>query len=329
MLTRAHARLTRIPTPMAGLALGIASLGWCWENALPLDGHAKLLGALLALPLLLMVMVKFVRFPHLLWQDLAHPVVGSVLPTLAMGWMVVAHALGQWHHQAGQILWLLAISLHLSFLGCFIFHRVQHFRLEQMVPSWFVPPVGVVVADVTFPGGELRPLAEALLQLGLGAYAFLLPVMLYRLIFERDIPAPAKPTLAIMAAPASLCLAGYLTVATTPHPLLVALLAGIAVLMTLLIYVAFLHLLRLPFNPGYAAFTFPMVIGATALYKLAAQLTIWGMAEQYVSQIRTLAWLELLVATVVVGYVALRYLHHYQPRRQPQTAPLAISTGKL
>ena len=48
MLTRAHARLTRIPTPMAGLALGIASLGWCWENALPLDGHAKLLGALLA-----------------------------------------------------------------------------------------------------------------------------------------------------------------------------------------------------------------------------------------------------------------------------------------
>ena len=329
MLTRTHARLTRIPTPMAGLALGIASLGWCWENALPLDGHAKLLGALLALPLLLMVMVKFVRFPHLLWQDLAHPVVGSVLPTLAMGWMVVAHALGQWHHQAGQILWLLAISLHLSFLGCFIFHRVQHFRLEQMVPSWFVPPVGVVVADVTFPGGELRPLAEALLQLGLGAYAFLLPVMLYRLIFERDIPAPAKPTLAIMAAPASLCLAGYLTVATTPHPLLVALLAGIAVLMTLLIYVAFLHLLRLPFNPSYAAFTFPMVIGATALYKLAAQLTIWGMAEQYVSQIRTLAWLELLVATVVVGYVALRYLHHYQPRRQPQTAPLATSTGKL
>ena len=46
MLTRAHARLTRIPTPMAGLALGIASLGWCWENALPLGGHAKLLGAL-------------------------------------------------------------------------------------------------------------------------------------------------------------------------------------------------------------------------------------------------------------------------------------------
>mgnify|MGYP000997239442 CR=1 FL=1 len=46
MLTRTHARLTRIPTPMAALALGIASLGWCWENALPLDGHAKQLGAL-------------------------------------------------------------------------------------------------------------------------------------------------------------------------------------------------------------------------------------------------------------------------------------------
>ncbi|MCW1889915.1 hypothetical protein OK016_13235 [Vibrio chagasii] len=32
---------------------------------------------------------------------------------------------------------------------------------------------------------------------------------------------------------------------------------------------AFFKLLRLPFSPGYAAFTFPIVIGATALFKIA------------------------------------------------------------
>ena len=329
MLPDHRPHLSRIPTPMAGLALAIAALGWCWENALPCAGYAKLLGALLATPLLLGVTLKFLRHPKLLWQDLAHPVVGSVVPTLAMGWMVVSHALAQWLLVAGELLWLTAIALHLSFLVCFIYHRIPQFRLEHMVPSWFVPPVGIVVADVTFAGGSLRPLADGLLMLGLCAYGLLLPAMLYRLIFESDIPAPAKPTLAIMAAPASLCLAGYLNVAVDPHPLLVALLTGVAILMTFLIYVAFLHLLRLPFNPGYAAFTFPMVIGATALYKLAHQMTQWGMAEQYVSEVRTLALLELIVASLVVGYVALRYLHHYQPQRHLKLCKRTTTTAQL
>lgn len=321
MLRQAQYRLTRIPTPMAGLALGIASLGWCWENGAHLAGAAKWSCALIAATMLLVLTIKFVRFPKLLWQDLSHPVVGSVLPTLAMGWMVVSHSLGEWHSAAGQTLWLAAVALHLLFLGCFIYHRAKNFQLHHMVPSWFVPPVGIIVADVAFPGGALRPLAELLLSLGLLSYAILLPIMLYRLIFERDIPAPAKPTLAIMAAPASLCLAGYLTVATEPSPLLVGLLGGVAVLMTFLIYVAFIHLLRLPFNPGYAAFTFPMVIGATAQYKLAQQLANWGFTEPYISQVQTLAWVELLIATLVVGYVAIRYLAHYGASSQvPQKA---------
>ena len=35
MLPDHRPHLSRIPTPMAGLALAIAALGWCWENALP------------------------------------------------------------------------------------------------------------------------------------------------------------------------------------------------------------------------------------------------------------------------------------------------------
>jgi tellurite resistance protein TehA-like permease len=93
--------------------------------------------------------------------------------------------------------------------------------------------------------------------------------MIYRLVFCESVPDAAKPTIAIMAAPASLSLAGYLTVTQDPSPVLVALLFGIAILMTVVIYAAFFHLLRLPFGPAYAAFIFPMVIGATALFKMA------------------------------------------------------------
>ena len=311
MFKRVQHKLTRLPTPLAGLALAIAALGWCWENALPLQHYAKWSGALVAACLLLSLGIKFVRFPRLLRDDLAHPVVGSVVPTFAMGWMLVSSSVGEWQPVLGQAIWLGAITLHLVFLGCFIHYRAKKFALHHMLPSWFVPPVGIIVADVAFPGGALQPLADALLHLGLVCYAILLPIMIYRLVFERDIPDPAKPTLAVLAAPASLCLAGYLTVTQEPSALMVALLASIALLMTAIIYVAFFSLLRLPFNPGYAAFTFPMVIGATALYKLATQLSRWQLDASSIQLVRHLALGELVIATGVVGYVALRYLLHY------------------
>lgn len=306
-------RLASAPTPVAGLALGIASLGWAWESMGQFAGFAQLTGTLIATPLLLMLVAKFLCHPALLAQDLAHPVVGSVVPTFAMATMVVSAAIGG---QLGTTLWLFAVALHLVFLVTFIWYRLKDFQLQHMVPSWFVPPIGIVVADVASPGGAFAPLAELLLWFGIGCYAIMLPMMLYRLVFCGEVPDAAKPTLAIMAAPASLCLAGYLTVTVAPAPLLVAILLGIAVLMTVTIYLAFIKLLRLPFSPGFAAFTFPLVIGATALFKTASLTDNLGLADGTSEQLRALAEGELIVATAVITYVALRFALHFNPLRK-------------
>lgn len=245
-----------------------------------------------------------------------HPVAGSVVPTFAMGIMVVSKAVGQFAPYMGQAIWLFAVILHLIFLVLFAYHRAIDFKIHHMVPSWFVPPIGIIVADVAFPGGVLRPLAEGLLYFGMAVYAVMLPVMIYRLIFSHEIPDAAKPTIAIMAAPASLSLTGYLTVVQEPSPVVIGRLAGVAVLMTFVIYVAFYRLLRLPFSPGYAAFTFPMVISVTALFKVATWMGDFGFAAHYVDQVHMLATIELYMATAVVSYVALRYLAHYRPITQ-------------
>ncbi|MBY6198864.1 TDT family transporter [Vibrio hangzhouensis] len=318
---KAHQKVKGAPTPMAGLALGIASLGWCWENALEMHHGAQWAGAAVASILLVILAYKFLFHHHLLREDLAHPVVGSVVPTFAMATMVVSHSVGQFLPKVGDGIWLFAVALHIVFLVSFIYHRSRDFELHHMVPSWFVPPVGIIVADVAFSGNpSLQWIAHGALNFGLGAYAIMLPTMIYRLIFTHEIPDAAKPTLAILAAPASLSLAGYLTVTAEPSPVLIALLFGIAVLMTIIIYLAFVKLLRLPFSPGFAAFTFPMVIGATALYKLVAWMGDHGVSEQAIQQVRTLANIELIVATVVVCYVAVRYLMAYLPKAAPQAA---------
>ena len=288
------------PTPMAGLALGIGSLGWAWENMGAFGGAAQLAGASIAGLLLVVLAAKFLLHPGLLAQDLAHPVVGSVVPTFAMALMVVSKVLpGAW----AMVLWLVAVVLHAGFLAIFLRHRLRSFALCDMVPSWFVPPVGIIVAAVASPGGILALLAHLLLWFGLVCYGILLPVMLYRLIFAEQIPEAARPTLAILAAPASLSLTGYLSLVDTPSSLLVGILLGLSLLMTIVIYLAFFSLLRLPFSPGYAAFTFPMVIGATALFKVSHLFGQWGFDAGVVAQLHFLAVLELIIATIMVVYV--------------------------
>ena len=316
MITATKTKVFGAPTPMAGLALGIASLGWSWESGASLNGIGQLIGAIIASILLLILAMKFLFHRHLLAADLSHPVVGSVVPTFAMATMVVSNELGHWSSWAGDALWLFAVALHIAFLISFLYHRSKAFELQHMVPSWFVPPVGIVVADVSFSGNpHLDFIAQAALIFGLVAYAIMLPAMIYRLIFAQKIPNAAKPTLAIMAAPASLSLAGYLSVTSDPSPVIIGALFGIAVLMTVVIYLAFIKLFRLPFSAGYAAFTFPMVISATALFKLSAWMQSINVAQHYVAQVHGLALVELWLATLVVVYVAVRYFHFYQPHK--------------
>ncbi len=312
MIAKLPLRLRTLPTPMAGLALGIASLGWCMENALPLHGFGQATGALIASGLLGLLMIRFSFHFDTLQADLKHPVAGSIVPTFAMALMVISKALGNVFPDAGAALWLFAVVIHLLALLAFAWHRLHDRRLDAMVPSWFIPPVGMIVADVSFPGqASLLPLAHLLLTVGMISYAVLLPIMLYRLFFRPSLETGTKPTLAIMAAPASLSLAGYLTVVAEPNLLLCAVLLGIALLMTLTIYFAFWHLLRLQFSPGYAAFTFPMAIGATALYKSAAAIEHFEGAADYVLWLRGLAHVELVIAGIVILYVFTLYMKNF------------------
>ncbi|WP_375750426.1 TDT family transporter [Vibrio sp. HN007] len=322
MISKVKTRLQTVPTPMAGLALGIASLGWCWENYANLHGYGQWFGAGIASVLLFVLTFKFLLHPKLLQDDLAHPVVGSVVPTFAMAVMVVSNTIGQFYPLAGDAIWVSAVILHAIFLLSFVYHRIDDLQLHHMVPSWFVPPVGIIVAGVSYSGNPaLSLVADGALAFGMTAYAVMLPIMIYRFMFSQQVPDSAKPTLAVLAAPASLSMAGYLTVASEPSPLLLSLLFGIAVLMTLIIYLSFFKLLRLPFSPGYAAFTFPVVIGSTALFKLASWMEGVGMSTQYIHQIEWLASLELLIATVVVLYVSVRYLNHYKGSWLPILKP--------
>lgn len=309
--TRLTTRLTAVPTAAAGLALGLASLGWCADQLFAQHGQLQLAAALLALPLLLAVVLKFLSAPRLLQQELAHPVAGSLLPVICMATLVQSAALQ--HIAAGPAtgLWWLALIAHLSLLAGFLRHRLPHFALKDLVPAWFIPPIGFVVAVLSAPVSAPLWLLQTLAGAGLLIYLLMLPLMLYRLRRGSPLPAPQRPLLAILAAPGSLTLSGLLCLplAATPTPALL-LLSAVALALTLRVWWQLPQLLRGSFNPAFAACTFPLVISATALLKLSGYLA--RQADPILQQLAQwqlgLAQLEFTVAMVVCGYVLVRYL---------------------
>jgi len=325
MLSPFLSRLSKTPTPAAGLALGIASLSLLWESQLPSGGSIQWTGAILAAAIGMALVIKFSLNPKLLWTELSHPVVGSVIPTLAMATMLISISVRTVEPDLGTFLWFAAVTAHFAFLLGFIYHRAQDLHLTHMVPSWFVPPIGPVVAVLSTPTPEFLPLSQAILWFGIGAYAIMLPLMIHRLTFKAEIPAAAKPTIAIMAAPPNLCLAGYLAYAGhTPSTMLVIILLGLGIVMSVVVYMAFWELLRLPFSPAYSAFTFPTVIAASATMKTAGFVETVGFSQELADGLHQWGFVQLTIATVVVAYVALRYLQFYSPRADT-TVPQAES----
>lgn len=299
--------LCKIPSPLSGLALALASLGLGWESAIHADGLAQILGATLASVILILLFLKFIINPSILNKELQHPIAGSVIPTLPMATMVVANTIGLYNLSVGQAISWLAIILHLCFLIAFVFYRIKNINLKQILPSWFIPPIGLVLATVTHPGGLPAALSNTLLILGLLSYAILLPIILYRLLFLGPLDNNQKPTMAILATPASLLLIVYLTVTTDINMFLFFALMIIAILMTLYVYFAFINLLKLPFSPAYSAFTFPLVVSAIALFKLNAFSLQKGIHIPWIQ----LANLELFIATIMVFYVIYRYIIYF------------------
>lgn len=294
--------LQNLPVAVSGLALGIAGL----SNVLATEVHPSLryIGITIALVFLVLVTLKKLAHPKVIWNEITHPVAGSFIPAFDMALMVIASTLAQHELLTGQILWYIAITLHLFFAISFIYHCYKNFNLDHMLPSWFVPPVGIVVACITGDTMHAPYLSHLLFYIGFTCYCIMLPIMMYRLIFGERISEQHLPAFAIMGAPASLCLAGYLTAFTEPNPIIVGILLALALMMTALVYISAFRINpnRISFIPIYAAFTFPLAIGAAALIRYANFI---GINTHIGKFWHILGQIEMFIALIVIIWVML------------------------
>lgn len=297
-------KLREMPVALTGLALGIAGVSGALSNFL--GQFPVIVGDSISLFLVTVIFVKNIFHFNVLKEELSHPTLGSFIPTLDMTIMILGGFISSYSLIIGRAIWFLAILAHVIFCSIFFYHRIKDFQMHHIVPSWFVPPVGIVVACVAGANMGVSSFTHLIFYIGFALYLIMLPFMLYRVMFVQPIDESRLPTFAIMAAPPSLCLAGYLTVFNTPSEIIIGILLPLAVFMTLLVYLSFFRILKISFNPSYASLTFPLAIGSTALLKYSNHL--YNIGNIYAEFWRYAGIISSTLAFVIISTIFIKML---------------------
>ncbi|WP_258088460.1 TDT family transporter [Weissella fangxianensis] len=299
--------LKKIPMALCGLILGIESLG----NLFIMNGFfmtGNIIG-IVGMILMLFVFAKLLFAYGSVHSEMMNPVTAGTLPTFTMALMLMAMYWYRWGMtRFASCLWLAAIIVHLGIMVAFCwFNLIQTKpRLQAVYPSWFVMFVGIGVIPVSAPMFSTI-IGQLFFCLAVVLYVIVFPIVIFRLIRLREMTEGALPLLTIMAAPASLCLTGYLNIFSQfNHAFAIgmAIFAQCLYFATLFlmakIYISAKHSL-LRFYPSFAAFTFPLVIASTAITVLSNRLNL-------ASGVMALAKIEWLAATLMIIYVFGHYL---------------------
>ena len=293
-------KINKMPLALTGLALGVGGIFNAWTIFTGVK-YIAYIGACISSILILTIITKiFSSFGDFI-NDLKHPVAGSTIPTLDMSVMVISSSVVQFIRPLGIAMWLIAITIHVIFAFTFLAHRINLKDLHHMVPSWFVPPVGIVVAAVSGSNMGFPQVSQVIVYIGTALYIILFPFIFYRIIFHDPLADDRFPAFAVMGAPANLCLCGYLTAFTDYNTALLNLLLALGLFTTFKVYLSLIRAFRIKFIPLFAAYTFPLAVGAQALLKYANYSKSINGECFYIWNIISI--LELIIATIMIVWV--------------------------
>lgn len=294
--------LKRLPIPISGLMLGLAATG----NLVLSYGsiYRNIFGFISAIILMLLV-IKVVVEPNAITEGLNNPVVCSVIPTFSMSIMLLSAYIKPYFSLLAFGFWIIGLLLHAALIIYFTLKYILKFDIKKVFPSYFIVYVGIVAASVTAPTFGQALLGQYIFWFGLITYFILLPVVLYRIFSVKKIPEPAQPTIAIFAAPASLCLAGYLNSFQVKSMAMVSFLACLALIMTIGVLLKLPKLLKIKFYPSYSSFTFPFVISGIAVKLTNNFLT---KSNKAIGILNYVVKFEEILAVAIVLYVLVRYI---------------------
>ena len=286
------------------IALGAVSLGFMSISTALVDfgiswlRHVAVIFSVICIAL---IVAKLVLHPKKVVNEIKNPLLGSIYPTVFMTLMVISVYVVQYSQPAAQVLWLFALISHFLLSIVFFVERFKNFKMIDMIPSWFVPTVGIGVAAVTSKPIGLPNIANIVFYYSVALFVIVGSMMVYRVFFMEKLEGPKKATLMIMAAPASICLASYIAISQAPNKTFVVILAVLAYVSIIGTYTLLPNLIKAKMLPALAPLTFPLAIGVIACQRYVKYLgkigsPLHGVANAFV-------YVQVIIAVLVIAYV--------------------------
>ena len=294
--------IKKVPVPLCGVMLGTAALGNLLQSYS--EGIRQVCGLFAAL-LLILILAKLICFPQMIKEDMKNPIMASVAGTGSMALMMLSTYAKPWIGQAAYGIWLFAILLHVILIVYFTITFLCKLQMPKVFASYYIVYVGIAVAAITAPAYEQTAIGAAAFWFGFVSLILLLILVTYRYVTVKEVPDPAKPLICIYAAPASLCVAGYVQSVTPKSFGFLMALFVLATVLYLFALVKAVGYLKMPFYPSYAAFTFPFVISAIAAKQTMACAAKLGHPLLALSG---LVLVETVIAVVLVVYTYIRFM---------------------
>lgn len=297
--------IKKIPLPITGVALGFAALGNLLQSY---SEGVRLCCGVISAVLLILYLVKMIRYPDSFREDMQNPIMASVFCTSTMALMLLAGYLKPYISVVADVIWYAAIVLHVVLMLYFTAKFILKLQMPKVFASYFIVYVGIVVASVSAPAFGATGLGTGIFWFGFAALLALLALLVlvtYRYAKFREIPPPVQPLFCIYTAPTSLCLAGYIQSVQNKSIAMIAFLAILATVLYLVVLVKLPKYLKMPFFPSYAAFTFPFVISAIAMKQTMACLANMGSPMPWLNVV---VIVETVIAVVLCVYALVRYI---------------------
>ena len=296
-----------IPIPMSGVMLAFVSLANLLHalDATVLAHISFFIGVVLFLSLI----GKLVFSTKTVVIEMKNPIIASVSPTFTMGTLALSSGLANYGISPTVIhaLWILAAVTQIFIICYFIkmFIWKKSVTIANIFPSWLILFVGTAVMPLT--SGDLTGrFTHGVLIFAICAFVVIVPIVILRGFIRKDLPEPTMPMLTILTAPSSLCLAAYIVQFNSSSTVILTLYT-LAQILFLLVLTKLPSLLKLPFYPSYAAFTFPLVITATATNEFMHAFQFEGTVKTVLTGYFAL---QLILAICIVVYVLIRYISY-------------------
>ena len=287
----------------SGLVLGLLAIGnlvGSWSQIL------RYFFSGLAVLFFIHLIFGMVSYRKLVRNQLRDPLIASVFPTFFMQGMLISSYLASWTFLRAWTMFLASFLWWISLVGLillmvyYICSFVIPFKWENIYPSWTVLFVGIGVAPLTIFVSHQYWLGQIIFWYCLLASILVLPIVFYK-TFKIGLAEATLPNMMTICAPISLITAAYVASFPNPNNLLLLFLIILGQVLYFFILYQLPTLFRRSFSAGFSAFTFPLVISATALKTFLLHYNI-GITGQIIYVC------EVLIALVVVLRVTFLYL---------------------